>query len=311
VSELRFDDRVAVVTGGGRGIGLAYCELLAARGARVVVNDIGTAMDGAGADGVVASQVANTLRDKGADVEFDISDISTPGGAAALVEHAVGSFGGLDIVVNNAGIFWTDSFPNVELDQVDRQLAVHVGGSFLVTRAAWPHLRDSGRGRVVLTTSSGALGSPNLTSYGTAKAAVLGLARSLAISGREAGIKVNAVAPLAMTRMMAAGMGGTPAERPTGDRDPHHVAALVALLCHDACPTSGETFNAGMQRFSRFVIAENDGYLHPGFEVAPEDVLAHWDEIMDLSHPRVITDVFDWGEKHFAMMRAHRDSAAE
>jgi NAD(P)-dependent dehydrogenase (short-subunit alcohol dehydrogenase family) len=310
LSELRFDDRVAIVTGGGRGIGLAYCELLAARGARVVVNDIGTAMDGSGADGAVAAQVAESLCSKGAQVEPDTSDISSAAGAEALVEHAVQSFGGLDIVVNNAGIFWTDSFPDVDREQVERQLAIHVGGSFLVTKAAWPHLSGSGRGRVVLTTSSGALGSPNLTSYGTAKAAVLGLARSLAISGRAVGIKVNAVAPMAMTRMMQAGMQGTPADRPSGERDPGHVAALVALLCHDDCPSSGETFNAGMQRFSRFVIAENDGYLHPDFDVAPEDVLAHWDQVMDMDQPRIVTDVFDWGEAHFAMMRAHRASVA-
>jgi hypothetical protein len=113
---------------------------------------------------------------------------------------------------------------------------------------------------------------------------------------------------MAMTRMMVAGMRGTPADKPSQERDPSQVAALVALLCHDDCPTSGETFNAGMQRYSRFVIVENDGYLHPDFEVAPEDVLAHWDEVMDLSQPRVVPDVFAWGETHFAMMRSHRAS---
>jgi NAD(P)-dependent dehydrogenase (short-subunit alcohol dehydrogenase family) len=271
-----------------------------------VLNDIGAAMDGAAGDDGLAAEAAESLRGNGGQVEADTSDISTAAGAAALVEHALERFGRLDVVVNNAGIFWTDSFPEVDRSEIDRQLAVHVGGSFLVTRAAWPHLARSGRGRVVLTTSSGALGSPNLTAYGTAKAAVLGLARSLAMSGRAAGIKVNAIAPLAMTRMMVAGMQGTPADKPSEERDPRQVAALVALLCHNDCPTSGEMFNAGMQRYSRFVIAENDGYLHPTFTATPEDVLAHWDEVMDMSQPRVVTDVFGWGEAHFAMMRAHR-----
>lgn len=145
LSELRFDGRVAIVTGGGRGIGLAYCRLLAARGARVVLNDLGTAMTGDGA---------------------------------------------------------------------------------------------------------------------------------------------------------------APADEPSGERDPALVAPLVALLCHDDCPTTGETFNAGMRRFSRFVITESDGYLHQGKEVSPEDVLSHWDEVMDLSRPRVVPDTFSWGETHFALLRS-------
>jgi NAD(P)-dependent dehydrogenase (short-subunit alcohol dehydrogenase family) len=305
MSDLRFDDRVAIVTGGARGIGLAYCQLLAKRGAAVVLNDIGAPMDGGGIDHSVADEAAESLRREGGRVEADSSDIASEAGAAALVEHAQRSFGSVDIVVNNAGIFWTERFPDVALDALQRQLAVHVVGSFLVTRAAWPHMAEAGRGRIVLTTSSGALGSPNLTSYGTAKTAVLGLARSLAMSGRDAGIRVNAVAPMAMTRMMAAGMQGTPAEAPAGDRDPGLVAALVALLCHDDCPTTGEAFNAGMRRFSRFVIAEADGYVHSDNDVSPEDVLAHWDEVMDVSSPRIVPDTFAWGEAHFALLRSH------
>jgi NAD(P)-dependent dehydrogenase (short-subunit alcohol dehydrogenase family) len=283
---------------------------LAARGARIVLNDVGAEMDGSGTDAGLAVEAVEALRSKGGLVEPDTSDVSTPEGAEALIDHAVRTFGGLDVVVNNAGIFWIDSFPRMDRDEMDRQLAVHVGGSFMVTRAAWPHLVRSGRGRVVLTTSSGALGSPDLTAYGTAKAAVLGLARSLAITGRAAGIKVNAIAPMAMTRMMAAGGRGAAADARSEERDPCQVAALVAVLCHDGCPTSGEAFNAGMRRYSRFVIAENDGYLHPDFAVSPEDLVANWGQVMDMSQPRIVSDVLAWGKTHFAMMRTHPTSVS-
>ena len=310
MADLRFDGRVAIVTGGGRGIGLAYCRLLAARGSRVILNDLGTAMEGRGTDAGLAEEAAESIRRDGGTAEADTADVSTTAGAEELIEHARRAFGSVDIVINNAGIFWRDRFPDVAPEDLDRQLAVHLGGTFRVTRAAWPHMARAGRGRIVLTTSSGALGSPNLTSYGTAKAAVLGLARSLATSGVDTGIRVNVVAPMAMTRMMVAGMRGSPAAVTGDERDPALVAPLVALLCHDDCPTTGETFNAGMRRFSRFVIAESDGYLHAGQEVSPEDVLMHWDEIMDASRLRVLPDSMSWGEAHFALLKSRGTAAA-
>lgn len=219
MSALRFDGKVAVVTGAGRGIGAAYASLLAARGARVIVNDIGTSRFGHGADSSPAAEQASLIRRAGGVAEPDTSDISTPGGALSLVKHAVSSFGRLDIAVNNAGIYWTDSFPDIDPTDLQRQLAVHVGGSFNVARAAWPHLRASGTGRMVMTTSTGALGSADLISYGSAKAAVLGLGRALAMAGQPHGIKVNVIAPMAMTRMMNAHTGN-PSSPMTGSAIP-------------------------------------------------------------------------------------------
>jgi len=290
---LRFDDKVAVITGAGRGIGAAHASLLAARGARVVVNDVGGSMDGTGRDTSLAARRAQRIRDAGGIAESDTSDISAPDGAQSLVDRAISAFGRLDIVVNNAGIYWTDSFPDVEPSALRKQLDVHIGGSFNVARAAWPHLRASRTGRMVMTTSTGALGSANLTSYGAAKAGVIGLGRALAMAGAPHDIRVNMVAPMAMTRMMSAraGLAEVP-EAPA--RDPALVAPLVALLCHPTCPVSGEIYMSGMRRVTRLFIAETDGYTHPSLDLAPEDLLAHWDTINDPSRQHLCPDTASW-----------------
>jgi NAD(P)-dependent dehydrogenase (short-subunit alcohol dehydrogenase family) len=294
MSSLRFDGRVAVVTGGARGIGAAYASLLASRGARVIVNDTGTSRFGSGIDASPASEQAGQIRQAGGIAEPDTSDVSDPEGARDLIGHAVSAFGRLDIVVSNAGIYWTDSFPEIDPADLQRQLAVHVGGSFNVARAAWPHLRACGSGRVVMTTSTGALGAAELVSYGTAKAAVLGLGRALAMAGKPHGIKVNIVAPMAMTRMMNA-RSDDPGVPDDPERDPSLVAPLVVILCHRGCPVSGEAYMSGMRRTARLFIAETEGYTHPSADLAPEELLAHWDEISDVSRQRLMPDTRTWG----------------
>lgn len=285
----RFDGRVAVVTGAGRGLGRAYARLLADRGARVVVNDLGGSMDGTGADAGPAVNAAAEIVAAGGEAIADTSDVASPAGAQALVDAAVERYGRLDVLVTNAGIMRWASFPDVDADDLERHLAVHVTGSFLTARAAWPHMVERGYGRMVLTTSTGLLGLAGNTAYATAKGGVVGLARSLATAGTAHGIRVNLIAPAATTRM-AGGMPGP-------EMPPALVAPMVAYLAHDDCPVSGEIYTAGAGRFARLFLASTPGYVHPGPEPSVEDVAEHWAAINDESGYDVPADLMAWSER--------------
>src|ERR1019366_2177182 len=172
MSKYSFDGRVAVVTGAGRGIGRAYAHLLAERGARVVVNDLGGTIEGDGSDSEPAKTVADEILDAGGKAIPDTSDVSTVGGGKALIDAAVDGFGRIDIVVNNAGIIRWGGLPEADAENLESHLAVHVGGSFNTTRAAWPHMVEQAYGRIVMTTSTGMFGLVDNLGYATAKAAV-------------------------------------------------------------------------------------------------------------------------------------------
>jgi NAD(P)-dependent dehydrogenase (short-subunit alcohol dehydrogenase family) len=294
MERIRFDDRVAVVTGAGRGLGQAHALLLAQRGARVVVNDLGSATSGAGSDPGPAERVAAEIRALGGEALADASDVSAREGAATLVGAALDAYGRVDILINNAGFFAPLTFPDLDLAELRRYFDVHVGASFNVTRECWPHMVAAGYGRVVMTTSHGILGAAPLAGYGTAKGGVFALARALAVTGRGLGITVNSIAPVAATRMGGGDDAGTSGQGVLGGSPPGLVSPLVALLCHESCPVTGETFMSGGRRHARLFVAETEGYVHPDSDVTPEVVAEHWAAIMDETAYEVPPDTDTW-----------------
>jgi NAD(P)-dependent dehydrogenase (short-subunit alcohol dehydrogenase family) len=289
MTELRFDGRVAVVTGAGGGLGREYALLLAARGANVVVNDIGGSVSGDGLDEGPADAVVREIREQGGEAVADAHSVATAEGGAALVATAFDTYGRLDILVNNAGILRDALFEDTTPDLLEPVLDVHVNALFHVTRPAWRIMQHQGYGRIVNTTSAaGLLGSTHKSNYGTAKAGVAGFTRVLALEGAEHGIKANAVAPIAATRMLTQHLDEESRLAPAakammdaivGRLDPALVAPVVAFLAHADCPVTGEVYTAGAGQVARFFTARTRGYHHP--ELAIEDVRDHLADIRD------------------------------
>ena len=290
---VNFDGRVAIVTGSGRryGLGSAYAKMLAGRGAKVVVNDVQD-----------SSEVVDQISSQGGQVVADKHDISTEEGARALVQTAVDAYGRLDMVVNNAGVVPLYPFPDMPWDEFDRTLKVHVYGSYFLTKHAWPHLIDSGSGRVVMISSIAALWgwTPNLSNYGVAKGAVLGLTRQLALEGDPHGIHVNVVFPNALThvdqntgpmmfraREYAEHLEMDPSDLPTlAETSAEKVAAVVAWLCHPDCTSNGEFFNAQAGGVRRVFLSMSTGIHDPRLTV--EEVRDRFDQIMDPTDGEVL-----------------------
>jgi NAD(P)-dependent dehydrogenase (short-subunit alcohol dehydrogenase family) len=275
-------------------LGRAYALLLAERGASVVVNDLGTSTVGSGVDAAPAESVAAEIVAAGGTALADTNDVSSPSSAAALVDTAVEHFGRVDILINNAGIIEWAGFPDIDDENFGRHLAVHLGGAFLTTRAAWPHLVKQEYGRVVMTTSSGVFGLPNNTSYAAAKGGVIGLTRSLATAGIPHGIRVNAIAPAAGTRM-----AGKAADD-SGPMAAGLVAPMAAYLAHESCPVTGEIYAAGAGRFARVVLAQTPGYVHAGDRPTIEDIASQWDAINDERGSVVPNGLMAWSKMFLA-----------
>jgi NAD(P)-dependent dehydrogenase (short-subunit alcohol dehydrogenase family) len=273
VAEIGFDGKVAVVTGAGGGLGKQHALLLASRGARVVVNDLGGSVSGEGANEGPAETVAQEIRDLGGEAVSDTNSVSTPEGGAAIVQTALDAYERIDIVVNNAGILRDKTFHNLTPDLLDPVIDVHLKGAFHVTRPAWIKMREQGYGRVINTSSnSGILGNFGQSNYGAAKMGLVGLTRVLAAEGAKYNIKVNAIAPLARTRMTEDVLGAAVAQL-----DPELVSPVVAWLAHEDVPVTGEVYTVGGGRVARFFIGMTPGYYHA--KLTAEDVRDHFADI--------------------------------
>jgi NAD(P)-dependent dehydrogenase (short-subunit alcohol dehydrogenase family) len=293
-NDLRFDERVAVITGAGGGLGKQYALLLASRGARIVVNDTGGSVTGDGANIQAANAAAAEIRQRGGEAVADSHSVTSPEGGAAIIDTALRTWGRVDVVINNAGIVRDASFEDMSAERLEPLLDVHLKGAFYVTGPAWKVMREQRYGRVLNTCSAaGILGAERMSNYGAAKTGLIGFTRVLAAEGAEHGIKVNAIAPIAYTRMLAhsvdgAGQQDDPAARAVLDDlvgqylqklDPTLVAPVAAFLTHQECPVSGEIYTVGAGHVARFFIGRTRGFYSP--ELSIEDVRDHLDKIRD------------------------------
>jgi NAD(P)-dependent dehydrogenase (short-subunit alcohol dehydrogenase family) len=275
VADLGFDGQVAVVTGSGGGLGRLYALALAGRGARVVVNDVGTSLLGDGASEGPAGEVAREIRGLGGEAVADTHSVATPDGGEAIIGTALDAWGRVDIVVNNAGVLRDKAFHNMTTDHLGAVLDVHLKGAFHVTRPAWVKMREQNYGRVLMATSnSGLLGNFGQSNYGAAKMGLVGLTRVLAAEGARYGIKVNAIAPLARTRMTEDLLG--PLSEKLG---PELVAPVAVWLVHRDVPVSGEVYSAAGGRVARFFTGLTTGYYNAS--LTAEDVRDNFDRIRD------------------------------
>ena len=291
---IRFDGQVALVTGGGRGMGREHCLLLARRGAKIVVNDLGVTMDGAAGSENPAQQVVDEIRAEGGEAVPNCDDVGAVDGPAAMVRTAIEQYGRIDIVVHNAAIVTFAPFGELTYEQYRALLSVHLDGGFLLAKEAWPHMVRQNHGRFVFITSQVAMsGLPNLAHYVVAKTGITGLARALAMEGEAVGIRANALGVTALTRMMTGFFEKDPAD---GRPAPSHMASsnedwfrrhmrpeltspVVAWLASRECDANGAILDTAAGYTVHQHLATTRGFYDP--DLTPESVHEHRAEIFD------------------------------
>lgn len=279
MGQLRFDQRVVLVTGGGRGMGRAHALAFAERGASVVVSDAGVQLLGTGGDPDPANEVVDAIRRAGGEALAHTANLETEQGARGAVRAAVEAYGRVDVIVHNAGITLGGvPFEDESLERLDKLSAINVRAAYALVQEAWPHLVSNGYGRVVLVSSTAVYGMALSVPYCTAKAAHVGLVRSLSLAGALHGITVNALGPSAATRM-SENLADSPFRSwfLTAMR-PELVSPVVLALTHERCDTTGEFFVVGGGRMARMALAESAGYVDTA--MTPESAAAHLADVV-------------------------------
>lgn len=275
MTELRFDGRVAVITGAGRGLGRSYALLLASRGCKVVVNDNGSVTTGDGADEGVAQSVVNEIVAAGGEAIACTESVATPEGGRAIIQAALDAWGRIDALIHNAGNVRYGSLRELSDEDFNAVLDVHLKGGFHLVRAAMGPMCDAGYGRIVLTSSVGGLyGNSNCVNYAVSKAGMIGLNNVAALEGEAHGVKSNIIVPGAVTRMAE---GLDISQYPP--MEPEKVAPVVAYLCHEDCAVTGEMISSMASRVSRMYVAETEGVYRPDWSI--EDVAAAMEKVHD------------------------------
>lgn len=302
---ITFDNQVAMVTGAGHGLGRSHARALAARGARVVVNDLGGARDGTGSSLSAAEAVVDEIRADGGEAMANGADVTDRDAVDAMVADAIDRWGRVDILVNNAGILRDKSFANMDLNDFDTVVGVHLTGSANCTKAVWQHMRDRSYGRIVMTTSSSGLyGNFGQANYGAAKLGVVGLMNTLKIEGAKYGIRVNAIAPVAHTRMTDELFP----EEAKAVMQPEEVTPAVLFLVAEDAP-NGTVLAAGAGGFAMSRIYETDGIWLAPEDRTPEAIAERYSEIEDPIGQLAYMSGGEQSMKFLTKAMAHGDGA--
>lgn len=281
MTELRFDNRVAVITGAGRGLGRAYALLLASRGAEIVVNDPGVSMEGDTTPEGPAEAVVNEIKAAGGEAVANLDSVATPEGGRAIIDTALDSFGRIDILIHNAGIVRRALIEEMSVEDFESVLDVHLRGGFHVLKPAFASMKKAGYGRIVMTGSiNGLYGNAGVMNYSVAKGGLIAMSNVAALEGAEFGIKSNVILPAAVTRM-SAGID-TSAFPPM---DPELVAPTVGWLAHESCSITGEMLASAAGRVARAFPAEAQGVYQPSWTI--EQVAEQIDRIRKADQPLV------------------------